>query len=60
MFIAYSALSVRFIEMILKGQMTQEISSLLGQNNNYKKGAEKDSKKVKELYVFYVGGVTYG
>jgi hypothetical protein len=59
-FIKYSALSVRYIEMLIKGRLSPEANALLGRDNNYLAGLEKEGKKLKELYLFYVGGITYG
>lgn len=59
-FIKYSALSVRFVEMLIKGQLSPEANALLGRDNNYLRGLDKDTKPIKELYLFYVGGITYG
>jgi hypothetical protein len=55
--ITYSALSVRFIELVLKQKLTPELSALLGKENFIRFEKEKE---VKEVYVFFVGGVTYG
>lgn len=37
-FIKYSALSVRFIEMLIKGQLSPEANALLGRDNSYLRG----------------------
>ena len=59
-FVKYSALSVRFVEMLIKGRLSAEANALLGRDNNYLLGLEKEGKKVRELYLFFVGGVTFG
>ena len=46
--------------MLIKGRLSAEANALLGRENNYLKGLEGEGKKIKYLYVFYVGGVTYG
>lgn len=55
--ITYSALSVRFIELVLKQKLTPELSAMLGKDNFIRIEREKD---MKEVFVFFVGGVTYG
>ena len=54
--ITYSALSARFIELVLKGKLTPELSALFGKDNFIR--IERD-REIKEVYVFYVGGITY-
>jgi hypothetical protein len=55
--ITYSALSVRFIELVLKQKLTPELSAMLGKDNFIRIEREKE---IKEVFVFFVGGVTYG
>ena len=43
----YSALSVRFVEMLIKGRLSAEANALLGRDNNYLLGLEKEGKKVR-------------
>jgi len=46
--------------MLIKGQLSPEANALLGRENNYIKGVDRETRRLKELYVFYVGGITYG
>ena len=46
--------------MLIKGRLSAEVNALLGRDNNFLRGVEKEGKMIKELYVFYVGGITYG
>ena len=46
--------------MLIKGRLSAEVNALLGRDNNFLRGVEKEGKMIKELYVFYVGGITFG
>ncbi len=59
-YIKYAPLSVRFLEMLIKGQLSPETNALLGRDNNYISGIDNQHRPIKNLYVFYVGGITYG
>lgn len=59
-YIKYAPLSVRFLEMLIKGQLSPEANALLGRDNNHLRGIDSEQRTIKHLYVFYVGGITYG